>query len=63
MALPEQIGRYRILRLLGKGGMGEVWRAKHSALVRPAAIKLMRPARGLGWRAGRGRAADARGDG
>ena len=37
------IGAYVLVEKLGYGGMGEVWRAKHSALVRPAAIKLMRP--------------------
>ena len=35
--------RYRIVSLLGKGGMGEVWRAEHRMLARPAAAKLIRP--------------------
>ena len=35
--------RYRVVRELGHGGMGEVWRAKHKMLAREAAIKLIRP--------------------
>ena len=40
---PQAVGRYRILRQLGAGGMGEVWRAEHRLLARSAAIKLIRP--------------------
>ena len=36
------VGSYRLVALLGSGGMGEVWRAKHRFLVRPAAVKLIR---------------------
>src|SRR5262249_46516769 len=34
---------YKLVELLGSGGMGEVWRAEHRLLARPAAIKLIQP--------------------
>ncbi len=43
LAAADELGSYRLVKLLGEGGMGEVWRAEHRQLARPAAIKLMRP--------------------
>jgi eukaryotic-like serine/threonine-protein kinase len=37
------MGSYELVELLGRGGMGEVWRARHRMLARMAAIKLIRP--------------------
>ena len=38
----REMGGYRLIERLGGGGMGEVWRAEHHLLARPAAIKLVR---------------------
>jgi eukaryotic-like serine/threonine-protein kinase len=43
LAKARQIGAYELETQLGVGGMGEVWRARHRLLIRPAAIKLIRP--------------------
>lgn len=39
----RQLGQYRLLRLIGTGGMGEVYLAEHQLMKRPCAIKLIRP--------------------
>jgi serine/threonine protein kinase len=51
----REMGSYELVERLDSGGMGEVWRARHRMLARPAAIKLIRPDR-LG--VARGRAAE-----
>ena len=38
----REIGSYELVEQLAEGGMGEVWRARHRLLARPAAIKLIR---------------------
>ncbi len=39
----RELGSYSLEEKLGQGGMGEVWRARHRLLARPAAIKVIRP--------------------
>ncbi len=37
----RELGSYDLVSRLGRGGMGEVWAARHRFLARPAAIKLI----------------------
>ena len=37
------VGNYELIDLIGRGGMGEVWRATHRTLGHPVAVKLIRP--------------------
>jgi serine/threonine-protein kinase len=39
----QDMGSYHLVEMLGSGGMGDVWRARHRLLARDAAIKLVRP--------------------
>jgi serine/threonine-protein kinase len=53
----RELGSYRLVQRLGVGGMGEVWKAEHRLLARPAAIKLIRSSISAG---GAGVSVDAR---
>jgi len=46
--LPHQIGRYRVVRMLGQGGMGTVYEAEQDSPRRRVALKVVRA--GLGSR-------------
>jgi len=37
----RELGHYRLLARIGAGGMGEVWRAEDTRLLRPVAVKIL----------------------
>jgi len=39
----REMGSYSLIKMLGRGGMGEVWMGRHRRLCSAAAIKLIRP--------------------
>jgi serine/threonine-protein kinase len=41
----RQLGQYRLTKLIGTGGMGEVYLAEHQLMKRPVAVKVIRPNR------------------
>jgi serine/threonine protein kinase/formylglycine-generating enzyme required for sulfatase activity len=45
LPLPERFGRYRVIRLLGSGGFGQVYQGRDDDLDRPVAIKVPNPER------------------
>ena len=39
----RRLGQYKLKRLIGAGGMGEVYLGEHQLMKRPCAIKVIRP--------------------
>ena len=43
IAAARRVGSYELEESIGRGGAGEVWKARHLLLARPAAVKLILP--------------------
>ncbi|PEG52103.1 protein kinase domain-containing protein, partial [Mycolicibacterium diernhoferi] len=43
LAIEDSFAGYRVLRLLGSGGMGQVYLVQHPRLPRQEALKVLRP--------------------
>jgi serine/threonine-protein kinase len=41
----RRIGAYRLEKLIGEGGMADIYLARHALLKRPCAVKLLKPSR------------------
>lgn len=42
-AIAGRLGQYTLEEMIGEGGMGQVYRARHSLLKRPTAVKVLKP--------------------
>ncbi len=60
LGVDREIGRYRVIKLLGQGGCGQVYLAHDNDLNRPVAIKVTNPARVAGAEAALEYLAEAR---